>query len=128
MKTLAASAAAFALLCSASALAEDGLTVRVPAPSGYQMNRSEFRDYAFTYDLSNGKIIHFSQYRRQFFAQLDGEPAAEMFPLAEGVLMTAAGARIEFSRDGAGVTIRNYEKLPMAVVPAGSHITVVAAR
>ena len=126
MKTLAASAAAFALLCSASALAGDELTVRVPAPSGYQMQRSEFRDYAATYDLSNGKSIQFSQFRKQFFAQLDGEARAEMFPVAEGVLVTAAGARIEFSRDGAGVTIRNYEKLPMALAPTGSNITIAS--
>lgn len=126
MKTLAASAAAFALLCSASALAGDELTVRVPAPSGYQMQRSEFRDYASTYDLSNGRSIHFSRFRKQFFAQLDGEPRAELFPLAEGVLMSAAGARVEFVHDGAGVTIRNYEKLPMAQAPAGSNITVAS--
>jgi len=126
MKTLAASAAAFALLCSASALAGDELTVRVPAPSAYQMQRSEFRDYAATYDLSNGKSIQFSRFRKQFFAQLDGEARAEMFPVAEGVLVTAAGARIEFSRDGAGVTIRNYEKLPMALAPTGSKITIAS--
>jgi len=128
MKTLAASAAAFALLCSASALAGDELTVRVPAPGSYQMQRSEFRDYAYTYDLSNGKSIQFTQFRRQFYAQLDGEERAEMYPVAEGVLMTAAGTRIEFNRDGSGVTIRNYEKLPMAVAPTGSNITVVASR
>ncbi len=128
MKNLAAGAAAFALLCSASALAGDDLTVRVPAPASYHMQRSEFRDFAYTYDLSNGKSIAFTQSRRQFFAQLEGEPRAEMFPLAAGVMITAAGARIEFNSDGSGVTIRNYEKLPMAVAPAGSHITVVASR
>lgn len=128
MKTLAASAAVLALLCSASALAGDELTVRVPATGSYQMTRNEFRDYASTYELSNGKSIHFSQFRKQFYAQLDGEQRAEMFPLGEGVLMTAAGARIEFSGDGAAVTIRNYEKLPMAVAPIGSNITVVASR
>ena len=68
MKTLTASAAAFALLYSASALAGDDLTVRVPAPSSYTMHRSEFRDYAATYELSNGKNILFTVYRRQFFA------------------------------------------------------------
>lgn len=128
MKSLAASAAAFALLCSASALAGDELTVRVPAPSTYQMQRSEFRDYAYSYDLSNGKSIQFTQFRRQFFVQLDGEERAEMFPVAEGVLVTAAGARIEFNRDGTAVTIRHYEKLPMAAAPGDSNITVVASR
>jgi len=128
MKTLAASAAAFALLCSASALAGDELTVRVPAPGSYQMQRSEFRDYANSYDLSNGRTIQFTQFRRQFYAQLDGEQRAELFPVATGVLMTAAGARIEFDRDGSTVTIRHYEKLPMAVAPIGSNITVVASR
>lgn len=128
MNTLAASAAALALLCSASALAEEELTVRVPAPGSYQMNRGEFRDYAFTYALSNGRKIYFSQYRKHFFAQLDDESKVEMFPLAAGVLMTAAGSRVEFNNDGSEVTIRNYEKLPMADAPRGSNITVVASR
>jgi hypothetical protein len=126
MKTLAASVAAFALLCSAPALAGDDLTVRVPATGSYKMNHDEFRDYAYTYELSNGKRIYFSQYRKGFYAQLDGEQRTEIFPVAEGVLVTAAGARIEFNHDGAGVTIRNYEKLPMAVAPIGSNITVAS--
>lgn len=128
MKNQAAFAAAFALLCSASALAGDDLTVRVAAPASYQMQRSEFRDYAYTYELSNGKSIAFLQSHRQFFVQLDDEARVEMFPVAAGVLMTTAGARIEFNRDGSVVTIHNYEKLPMAAAPAGSHITVVASR
>lgn len=128
MKILAASAAAFALLCSASAVAEDQLTVRVPAPGSYQMPRGEFRDYAYNYALSNGRNIRFYQYRRQYFAQLDDEARTQMFPQAEGVLMTAGGARIEFNRDGSAVTIRNYEKLPMAQAPSGTGITVMASR
>jgi hypothetical protein len=126
MKTLAASAAAFALLCSASALAEDALTVRVPAPGSYPMQRNEFRDYAYSYQLSNGTSIAFSQFQRRFFAQPDGEVRTEMFPVAQGVLMTAGGARFEFNRDGSALTIRNYEKLALAA--RGSQITVTAAR
>ena len=126
MNTRAASAAAFALLCSASAMAGDQLTVRVPATASYQMNRNEFRDYAYTYELSNGKSIRFSQFGSHFYAQLEGEARAEMFPVAGGALVTGSGARIEFSRDGAGVTIRNYEKLPMAVAPTGSNITLAS--
>lgn len=128
MKTRAACAAAFALLCSASVLAEDNLSVRVPAPNSYFMPRSEFRDYAYSYDLSNGKSIRFIQYRRQFFAELDGEARAELFPLAPGVLVTAAGARMEFSADGTALAIRNYERLPMKVAVQGRNITVLAAR
>ena len=128
MKNLAASAAALALLCSASALAGDELTVRVPAPSSYTMHRSEFRTYAYTYDLSNGKTIRFTEYRKQFFAQLGDEPQTEMFPVAPGELVTAAGTRIEFNNDGSEVTIRNYEKLSIADAASGRNITVVASR
>jgi len=128
MKTLAASAAAFALLYSASALAGDDLTVRVPAPSSYTMYRSEFRDYAYSYDLSNGKAIRFIQFGRQFFAQLEDEPRTEMFPIAPGQLVTAAGTRVEFNRDGSEVTIRNYEKLSVADAASGKDITVIASR
>jgi hypothetical protein len=128
MKTLTASAAAFALLYSASALAGDDLTVRVPAPSSYTMHRSEFRDYAATYELSNGKNIRFTEYRRQFFAQLGDEPKTEMFPVAPGQLVTAAGTRLEFNNDGSEVTIRNYEKLSLADAASGRNLTVVASR
>jgi hypothetical protein len=128
MKTLAASAAAFALLYSASVLAGDDLTVRVPAPSSYTMHRSEFRDYAATYELSNGKTIHFAQRGRQFFAQLGDEPRTELFPVGPGTLVTAAGARLAFNGDGSEVTIRNYEKLSLADAASGRNLTVVASR
>jgi len=128
MKTLAASAAAFALLYSASVLAGDELTVRVPAPSSYTMYRSEFRDYAYSYDLSNGKTIRFSQFGRQFFAQLGDEARTEMFPVAPGELVTAAGTRVAFNSDGSQVTIRNYERLSIADAVRGQNITVIASR
>ena len=128
MKSLAASAAVLALLCSASAVAEDELTVRVPAPGSYTMQRSEFRDYAFAFDLNNGKTIRFSQFRRQFFAQLDDQPKTEMFAVAPGTLVTAAGTRVEFNSDGTEVLIRNYEKLSGADAASGRPITVIAAR
>lgn len=128
MKILAAGAAAFALLYSASALAGDELTVRVPAPGSYTMQRSEFRDYAYTYDLSNGKTIRFTQYRKQFFAQLGDEPQTQLFPVAPGELVTAAGTRVAFSNDGTEVTIRNYEKLSLADAASDHPITVIASR
>ena len=128
MKTQAAYAAAYALLCSASAMAGDDLTVRVPAPGSYHMFRAEFHDYAASYELGNGKSIAFSQSSKQFFAQLDGLARTEIFPVAQGVLVTAAGTRFEFNGDGSAVTIRNYERLPMAVAPRGSGITLVATR
>ncbi|WP_426319373.1 hypothetical protein [Pseudoduganella sp. R-43] len=66
MKSLAASAAVLALLCSASALAGDN------------------------------------------------QPKTDMFAVAAGALVTAAGTRVEFSSDGADVTILNFEKLSLA--------------
>lgn len=128
MKTLAASAAALALLWSASALAGDELTVRVPAPGSYTMQRSEFRDYAYTYDLGNGQTVRFSQFRKHFFAELGDEARTELFAVAPGALVTAAGTRVEFNNDGWEVTIRHFEKLSAAAAPGGSNITVIAAR
>jgi hypothetical protein len=128
MKAPAAAAALLTLLCSAPALAGEDLTVRVPAPGSYYMPRSEFRDFAYNYELSNGKEIRFTQRRKQFFAELDGEPRAELFPLAPGVLVTAAGARVEFSADGQELTIRHYERLPMKLALKGRNITLVARR
>lgn len=128
MKILAAAAAALAVCCSGSALAEPDLTVRVPAPGTYRMTADEFRDYAYSYELSNGRSVAFARKARRFYVALDGERADELYPLAQGVLMTAAGARIEFNPDGSAVTIRHYEKLPMAGTPAAANITVVALR
>jgi len=127
MKTLAATAAAVVLFSSGSVLAEPtDHTVRVPARGDYRMSADEFRDYASTYHLSNGQSVEFSRQFRRYYVALGGGQSAEMFPLAQGVLMTAAGARIEFNGDGSAVTIRNYERLPMAVAPKAGNITLAS--
>jgi hypothetical protein len=120
--------AVLALLASGFAAAEPGTTVRVPAPSGYKMTPDEFKDYAWRYDLSNGRQIEFSRNFRHYVVALDGEQSTELYPIARGVFMTAAGTRIEFQQDGASVLIRNYERLPMTTAMKDTDVTVVAGR
>lgn len=58
----------------------------------------------------------------------DDQPKTEMFAVAPGALVTAAGTRVEFSSDGADVAIRNFEKLSLAAAPGERNITVIASR
>ncbi len=103
-------------------------TVHIKASEGYRMPPQEFDDYAYNYYLSNDDTIKFS--RRgvaHFYAQVRGDSKAEMFAVAPGVFMTAAGSKIEFHDDGFSVVISNYERLSLAnVLPVGT--TVVAGR
>lgn len=130
--TLLAVAAAFALTSlSATAFAapQDSKpeSVQIKAPDGFKMKAQDFQDYAYTYHLSNDDDIHFSQRVSHFYAEVRGQKKAEMFAVAPGVFVTAAGTRVEFQDDGYTVNISNYERLPMAqALPANT--TVVAGR
>jgi hypothetical protein len=128
--TLLAVAAAFALTSlSAVAAPQAGKTesVQIKAPDAFKPKAQDFQDYAYTYHLSNDDDIHFSQRVTHYYAEIRGQQKTEMFAVAPGVFLTAAGTRVEFQDDGYAVTISNYERLPMAqVLPANT--TAVAGR
>lgn len=86
-------------------------SVQIKAPVKIAVEPGEFDDYAYSYDLSNGARIAFSQRGRRYFARLDGEARTQLHPLGEGVFVTDAGARMEFADKGATLTIRRYERL-----------------
>ncbi len=133
-KTLLTIAAAIALTSLSTAYAAPQVlgdaksdSVQIKAPGDFHMKPQEFEDYAYNYYLSNDDVIKFSQNVAHYYAQVRGERKAEMFPIAPGVFMTAAGTKVEFGDDGFSVTISNYERLPMAnVLPADT--MVVAGR
>jgi hypothetical protein len=128
--TLLAVAAAFALTSlSVVAAPQDSKTesVQIKAADAFKIKAQDFQDYAYTYHLSNDDDIHFSQRVTHYYAEIRGEKKTEMFAVAPGVFVTAAGTRVEFQDDGYAVTISNYERLPMAqALPANT--TMVAGR
>jgi hypothetical protein len=120
-------AAAAALVMSAPLAAEPDNTVRVAARS-YKLAPDEFKAYAAIYTLANGRSVQFSRNFHHYYVELRGEEAAELYAVAPAVFVTAAGARIEFLSDGAGVRIEHYERLPMAVALAEREVVMVAGR
>lgn len=127
MKTYVGAAVGAALglsvFCASAEPQADSVQITAPqqAPKVMRLAPGEFDDYAASYDLSNGQRIAFSQRGQRYFAQLAGEPRAELLPRAPGVFVTPAGARMEFGNKGAEVTIRNYERLvTSAVLPPGT--------
>ncbi len=133
-KTLLTIAAAMALISLSTAYAGPQVqadakseTVQIKASEGFHMQPQEFDDYAYNYYLSNDDKIKFSRRVSHYYAQVYNEKKAEIFPVAPGVFMTAAGTRIEFQDAGFSVVISNYERLPMAsTLPADT--MVVAGR
>lgn len=105
-------ACAAALLGASCAYAEPQAdSVQIKAPAKLVVEPGEFDDYAYSYNLSNGASIAFSQRGRRYFARLDGEARTELYPRGDGAFVTGAGARVEFADKGATLVIRNYERL-----------------
>lgn len=106
--------------------ASDGDTVQIKAPSRYKVDVREFEDYAYSYELTNGKTIKFTRGVQKFYAQLDGEARTEMTAEGPGQFLTSKGALVQFRDDGETVGIRNYERL--AVSEKLSADTIVMAK
>jgi len=122
-------AAALSIAAVAHAAGPDNESVKISAPGAadFKFKPQEFQDYLYTYALSNGEKLKFTQTVAHYYAQLRGEAKVEIFPLAPGQFVTQAGTRIAFASEGDELTISNYERLPMtAQLPADT--TVVALR
>ncbi len=132
MKKLIMLSAVAALVLGGSAYASgpDDPSVQIKAPvAGYKLAPSEFNDFAYSYSLSNGDRIKFTQSGLQrFWASVKNGERFELYAIQPGVFTTAAGARIEFKDDGETVVIDNYEKLPMPVAMTGVHVRMIASR
>lgn len=132
MKTAMLGAALAAVLSIASvahAAGPDNESVKITAPvaADFKFKPMEFQDYLYSYALSNGEQLKFTQKVAHYYAEIRGQRKVEIFPVAPGEFVTHAGTRIVFSDDGAELSISNYERLPMmAQLPADT--TVVALR
>jgi hypothetical protein len=122
-------AAALSITSLAHAAGPDNESVKIGAPAvtDFKFKPQEFQDYLYSYALSNGDKMKFTQKVAHYYAEIAGQKKVEIFPAAPGEFVTQAGTRIAFADDGFELTIDNYERLPMtAQLPAGT--TVMAAR
>lgn len=126
----AALAAALSIASLAHAAGPDNESVKISAPSsqaGFKFKPQEFQDYLYSYALSNGEQMKFTQKVAHYYAEIRGQKRVEIFPVAPGEFVTHAGTRIVFGDQGFELSISNYERLPMtARLPAGT--TMVATR
>jgi hypothetical protein len=122
-------AAALSITSLAHAAGPDNESVKISAPSAadFRFKPAEFQEYLYSYALSNGEQLKFTQKIAHYYAEIRGQQKVEIFPVAPGQFLTHAGTRIAFSDDGAELSISNYERLPTtAQLPADT--TVVALR
>ena len=126
----AAFAAALSIASLAHAAGPDNESVKITAPgamSDFKFKPQEFADYLYSYALSNGEQMKFTQKVAHYYAEIKGQKKVEIFPVGPGEFVTRAGTRINFQDEGLGLTISNYERLPMAArLPANT--TVMASR
>jgi hypothetical protein len=87
----------------------------------YFLLPQDFKEFAHTYELETGQIIHFTRHGRHYFAELENETPAEIFPSAHHGFTTSNGVQVQFSEDDNDIAITNFERLPMkvAIAPTG---------
>ena len=121
-----AAALSIAAIGAQAAQESTGDSVQIKAPPGFRFEPQEFGDYRYSYALSNGETIRFTQRVAHYYAQIDGNPKVEIFPVGPGKFVTRAGVELAFADQGYELAIDNYERLPMAAqLPAN---TLVVAR
>ena len=131
MKSTLLSMAVAAALSIAAAGAQaapgaDDASVQIKAPAGFRFQPQEFQDYLYSYALSNGDKMKFTQRVAHYYAEIKGYAKVEIYPVGPGQFITGAGTRLTFADEGNELAIDNYERLPMAAkLPAN---TMVVAR
>jgi hypothetical protein len=108
-----ASAQQGAQASSPAALADATQTVTVTARR-FHVEPQEFKDYEYTYGLSNGETVRFSRRVGRFYVAIKGQPAVEIFPTAPEQFATEGGAKLTFRDNGDMLTIDHYEALQVA--------------
>jgi hypothetical protein len=90
----------------------------------FHLEPPQFKDYEYTYVLSNGDVVRFSRRVGRFYVTLKGRPAVEIYPTALDKFETELGARLVFTDEGDKLTIDRYEELRLA---AGVPLTAMLA-
>jgi hypothetical protein len=90
----------------------------------FHLEPPQFKDYEYTYVLSNGDVVRFSRRVGRFYVTLKGCPEVEIFPTALDKFETEGGARLVFTEEGDKLTIDRYEEVRKA---SGVPITAMLA-
>jgi hypothetical protein len=118
-----AAALSFAAIGAQAAQETAGETVQIKAPSDFRFKPQEFQDYLYSYALSNGDKMKFTQRVAHYYAEIKGNAKVEIFPVGPGQFVTSAGTRLTFADEGNALAIDNYERLPMAAkLPANTMV------
>lgn len=89
---------AFAQQDMQSEAATSSVQVRGVQPR-FKLDTAQFKDYSGRYLLSNGKGMTLSNQNKRFYAQVDGEAAVEIVPVAfHEFVARGTGTRLSFSR------------------------------
>lgn len=100
-------------VASATEAVEPVQTVTVTARR-FHVTPQEFKDYEYTYVLSNSDVVRFSRRVGRFYVAIKGQPTVEIFPAAAEQFVTRDGARLVFADEGDKLTIDHYELLQAA--------------
>ncbi|WP_317205902.1 hypothetical protein [Janthinobacterium sp.] len=128
-RSLIGGVAALALLGMSGAFAADSdASVQVPGRQAYKLAPHEFDDYSNAYRLDNGATLRLRRQANHYYTSLSGQPEVEIFAQAQGVFVSAAGARLSFREDGDELTISDYERLSGAAIATADKGTPRAER
>src|SRR5471032_1145210 len=116
----AASATAAPQAGADSAASTDSVQVSTARPHTLLLPQ-DFQQYANAYELETGQVITFSRAGHHYYATLDNEAPAEIFPSSHNGFTTANGVQVKFSEYRDRIAISNFERLPMtvAIAPTG---------
>jgi hypothetical protein len=80
----------------------------------FHLEPSQFKNYEYTYFLSNGDVVRFTRRVRRFYVTLKGRPEVQIYATALDKFETEGGAKMVFTEDGDKLTIKRYEELRRA--------------
>jgi hypothetical protein len=127
--TLIGVVAALALTTFSAAHADDtSVSVSAARAQHYQMQPDEFSPYRNTYKLENGQRIAFENRLTKLYATLDKGRPVRIYAISQNSFETETGVRFDFQDDGDGISITDFQKLPLARTLPGSNGIMMARR
>jgi len=121
--------AALALTSLPAVHAEESVDVKAARTTHrYNMEPSEFRQYANRYELKNGQQIVFKHYMRQRYATLDDGQYVRIYATSPQTFVTESGVRFEFRDEGETVAITDFARLPLAKAGSVDGLMMATAR
>lgn len=107
---------------------DSSVSIQAPRAYSYHYQGEEFRPYRNTYLLEDGQKIAFSQRYNTIKAVLADGSSVRIYATSPTTFVSDAGVSFTFQADGDGLTITNYNKLPLAGNAAAKPIMMAARR